>query len=230
MGKQTACPERSVCGPQSPPSRACTACRAPAREVRPLSPRACPPARAWRSISPPIVLLLALQAVPGVLHCVFVLLACFRSPRPTLPAPARNCVAVCLPWALSFRIAPRPFLSRRRRAPATENSSSTSTTADRKSSRPKLQSLAPLDNHAIGALVLTRLLAECRESPRRHRVVALDTALTAAVRVIYRVHGYAANRRTNALPARASSLAESLILVVHVADLSDRRTAVHREL
>jgi hypothetical protein len=36
------------------------------------------------------------------------------------------------------------------------------------------------------------------------RVIALDLAFTAAVRVIHRVHGDAANRGTNALPARAS--------------------------
>src|SRR5579859_6730283 len=79
----------------SPPSRPCTACTAPAREVRQLLPRACLPKQAWRPFSPPVVLLLASQAAPCVLlrvSNVYVSLAFFRSPQPTLPAPARNCV------------------------------------------------------------------------------------------------------------------------------------------
>jgi hypothetical protein len=46
---------------------------------------------------------------------------------------------------------------------------------------------------------------------------------TAAVRVIDRVHSYAANFRASAHPARASGFTEADVFVFLVSDLSDRR-------
>src|SRR5260370_36627816 len=86
-----------------------------------------------------------------------------------------------------------------------------------------------LDHMRVGALVMPGLFAQRRECPRRLRVIALYAAFTPTVRVIHRVHGYAANRRTNTLPTCASSLAIRLVLVVQVADLADRRHAINRE-
>src|SRR5205814_972235 len=63
--------------------------------------------------------------------------------------------------------------------------------------------LAALDDHVVGALVVTGLQSLGVLAPRRHRVrVALaGLALAATVRVIDRVHGQPAHRRAYALPA-----------------------------
>src|SRR5437899_40640 len=87
--------------------------------------------------------------------------------------------------------------------------------------------LPALDDVFVGALVVPGLFAQRRESPRRLRVVALDLAFASAVRMIDRVHGYAAHRGTNPAPARAACLAESLIFMVEVAHLANRRHAIH---
>ena len=63
--------------------------------------------------------------------------------------------------------------------------------------------LPALDNVLVGALVVSRLLAQRRESPGRLRMIALDLTFAASVRVIHRVHGHAANRGPDAAPARA---------------------------
>src|SRR5439155_17777206 len=94
---------------------------------------------------------------------------------------------------------------------------------------PETRLLATLDNVFVGALVVTRFLTQRRESPWRLRMIAFDPAFTPAVRVVDRVHGYTANRRTNSLPPRASSLAVSLVLVIEIAHLSNRRHAINRE-
>src|SRR5205814_6609991 len=52
--------------------------------------------------------------------------------------------------------------------------------------------LPALDNVLVGALVVSRLLPQCRESPRRLRMIALYLAFAAAVRMIHGVHGHAA--------------------------------------
>src|SRR5690349_1490735 len=54
--------------------------------------------------------------------------------------------------------------------------------------------------------------------------------LAAAVRVIDRVHGDAAIVRTSSQPAHASGLADRHVLVIGVADLSDRRHAILEHL
>src|SRR6185295_18194015 len=55
-------------------------------------------------------------------------------------------------------------------------------------------------------------------------------ALAAPVGVIDRIHGHAADRRANALPAIAPGLADRLVLVIEVPDLSHRGVAVHEGL
>src|SRR5579885_1349464 len=81
-------------------------------------------------------------------------------------------------------------------------------------------------DHLRGALVLARLVAARRLAPRGHGVAtAAGLALAAAVRVVNRVHGDAADVRADALPARAPGLAVRNIFVLDVADLADGRVA-----
>src|SRR5215212_4934497 len=66
-------------------------------------------------------------------------------------------------------------------------------------------------------------------APRRDRRAAAGTAtLTTTERVIDRVHGDTAGLRAHALPAVAAGLADLHELVLAVADLTDRGTAVDR--
>jgi hypothetical protein len=87
-----------------------------------------------------------------------------------------------------------------------------------------------LHNLAIGALVVPRLLAERREGPRRLRVIALDLAFTTAVRVIDGVHGHAAHGGLHAVPPRASGFTVGFILMIEIANLANRRHAIHGKL
>src|SRR6266852_2778446 len=90
--------------------------------------------------------------------------------------------------------------------------------------------LPALRDHSVGALVAPGLLAQRRESPRGYRMVALDLAFAAAVRVIHRVHGHTTNRRLFSAPPRPSRLAKGLVLVVQVTHLAHGRLAFHAEL
>src|ERR1700722_9413458 len=68
-----------------------------------------------------------------------------------------------------------------------------------------------------------------RLTPRADRMAtARALALTTAVRVVDRVHGDTANRRTLALPAVAARLAELDVAVLRVSDLTDGRAALDR--
>ena len=61
-------------------------------------------------------------------------------------------------------------------------------------------------------------------------MIALYAAFTAAVRVIHRVHGHAANGRLHAAPPRSACLAEGFVFVIEVADLANGGHALNREL
>src|SRR5207244_13640334 len=66
-------------------------------------------------------------------------------------------------------------------------------------------------------------------APRGDRVAAaLGLALAASVRVVDRVHGRAADRRTLAAPPAAAGLPAGDVLVVDVPDLADGRAARER--
>src|SRR5579863_7283221 len=86
--------------------------------------------------------------------------------------------------------------------------------------------LSPLNNLAIGTPVPARLRAQGRESPRRLRMIAFHAPFAAAVRVIDRIHRYAAHRRPAAVPARAAGLSIGHVFVVEVSDLADGRHAI----
>src|ERR1041385_6017522 len=84
--------------------------------------------------------------------------------------------------------------------------------------------LSPADNELVCALVVARLVAARRLAPRGHRMTSAGgLAFTTAVRMVYRVHGHAAIDRLFAQPDVASGLADVNVLVLHVADLPDRR-------
>src|SRR4051812_17982079 len=77
--------------------------------------------------------------------------------------------------------------------------------------------LATLDDESIGALRVARLVTLGGDAPRRHRVTAArGLALTAAERVIDRVHRHAADVRADAQPPAAAGLADRDVLVVEI--------------
>src|SRR5688572_12061610 len=81
---------------------------------------------------------------------------------------------------------------------------------------------APRNNGPVGPLVVPRLVTSRRLAPRRNRVAAAGgLAFTAAMRMIHRVHGHAANRGTLAQPARAAGLADPYIFMIRIAYLPD---------
>src|SRR5271154_1690243 len=88
--------------------------------------------------------------------------------------------------------------------------------------------LAALKDHAVSALVATRLLALGLQSPwaRRMRVALTGLAFAAAVGVIHRVHDDTAHGRTHTEPAHRAGLAEHAQIVFIVADFADGRAAV----
>src|SRR6187401_33451 len=85
----------------------------------------------------------------------------------------------------------------------------------------------PLHDELVGALVVPRLVSQCRLAPWGHRVVALDASLTTTMRVIDGVHHDSSNCRPDSHVADSSSLAERHVFMIQVADLADCRHAVH---
>src|SRR5499426_2329026 len=89
-----------------------------------------------------------------------------------------------------------------------------------------LPRVAARNDELGGGLVPAGLLALGRESPRRHRMPpAGGAALAAAVRMIDRVHRYAAVVRHAPHPALAPGLADRDVHVVRVGHRADRRHA-----
>src|SRR5713226_669061 len=90
--------------------------------------------------------------------------------------------------------------------------------------------LPALDNVLVGALVVPRLFPQRREGPWRLRMIALDLAFAASVRMIHGIHGHAANGWLFPVPPRAAGFSISFVLMVEVADLADRGHALHGKL
>src|SRR6202030_3915909 len=92
--------------------------------------------------------------------------------------------------------------------------------------------LATLNDHAVSALVATRLLALGLQTPRAHRMrVALaGLAFAATVRMVDRVHHDAADGGAHAEPTDRSGLAEHPQVVLVVSDLADGGAAVDMNL
>src|SRR5215218_11106781 len=84
------------------------------------------------------------------------------------------------------------------------------------------------DDEPTGCLVHSSAVAHGGLAPRRLRRHAGGAlALTAAMRMVARVHDDAANLGPPAHVTRATGLAQVLVLVVEVAHLADRRHAAH---
>src|SRR5690606_38660593 len=93
---------------------------------------------------------------------------------------------------------------------------------------PGLPPLAPAaHNELVRLLVAPGPVPERRLTPRRSRLAAdRRLALTTAVRVVGRVHGRTPRDRPPAKMPRATGLTDPHVLVVHIADLAQRRHAV----
>src|SRR5215470_14553264 len=83
-------------------------------------------------------------------------------------------------------------------------------------------------DHAVGALVVTRLVPLGRDARGRDPVLAALGA--AAMRMVDRVLGDAARMRADAEPAAAAGLADDDILLVRVRDRADGREAIEMDL
>src|SRR5581483_344717 len=87
------------------------------------------------------------------------------------------------------------------------------------------------NDHVARAFVAPRLLAHRHLPPRRgRRASGRRTRLAAAVRMVDGVHRNAAHARTLAAMALASGFADDLVLVLDVAELSDRGAADDQDL
>src|SRR5437667_6512067 len=84
----------------------------------------------------------------------------------------------------------------------------------------------PLHNELVRSFVVARLVTQRRHTPRRHRVITLHPAFTAAVRMIDRIHHDAAHRRPNAFMTRAPRFTDSHIFLIEITDLPDGCEAI----
>src|SRR6202790_1234425 len=89
-----------------------------------------------------------------------------------------------------------------------------------------LLALPLADDHLGGALVAARLFAHRHLTPGRRRRAARGRArFTPAVRVVDGVHRDTAHRRALPEVTLAAGLADDLVLVIEIAELSDRGAA-----
>src|SRR6185369_8995632 len=89
------------------------------------------------------------------------------------------------------------------------------------------RSLPAANDHAVSALVATRLVTLARRPPRRHRMVPASATIGASAhRVVDRIHRNAAHCRADAAPAVGAGLADRTQAVLLVADGPDGRAAV----
>src|SRR4029077_21161001 len=84
-------------------------------------------------------------------------------------------------------------------------------------------------NHLLRSFVAALFIATRRLTPGRYRIApAGSLALSATMRVIYRVHRYTTLVRAQAFPARASGFSQGNVFMLNIADLSHRCTANER--
>src|SRR5205085_6763228 len=84
----------------------------------------------------------------------------------------------------------------------------------------------PLHDELVSSFVVSCFVAECRLAPRRHWVITLDAAFTAAMRMVHRIHHNAAVCRTDAHVTRPARFPDRHILMVQISNLPDGRAAV----
>src|SRR5574340_193364 len=92
---------------------------------------------------------------------------------------------------------------------------------------PLLHRVPAADDHAVGALVLARLVTLARSAPWRHRMMpAAATVGAPAHRVIDRIHGDSPHGRSDAAPTDRTRLADGAQVVLLVAYRADGRPAI----
>src|SRR5215472_3410554 len=86
-------------------------------------------------------------------------------------------------------------------------------------------------NECIRTLIVARLVSARRLAPRGHRMApAGGLSFAAAMRMVDRVHRNTAVMRALAHPARPAGLTDRHVLVIDVANLSDRRQTIEQHL
>src|SRR2546427_4616284 len=85
----------------------------------------------------------------------------------------------------------------------------------------------PLHNELIGSFVVSCFVAQCRLTPRSHRMITLHTAFASTMRMIDRVHYHATHGWANSHVTRAPGLSNRDVFMVQVAHLTDRRQAIN---
>src|SRR5688500_12686822 len=86
--------------------------------------------------------------------------------------------------------------------------------------------ITPADDHAVGALVLARLVPLGEHAPRAHRVLRRRRlAFAAAVRMVDRIHRAAAHRRSHAAPTHTARLADRFERMLFIPDFAYRGPA-----
>src|SRR5205807_7100107 len=89
--------------------------------------------------------------------------------------------------------------------------------------------LSPVHDELIGALVVACLVAPSGLAPRRNGMTSAGgLAFTAAMGMVYRVHGNAPVNRLLSQPAIAAGLADRDVLMLYVADLADGGHAINQ--
>src|SRR5581483_10022606 len=88
--------------------------------------------------------------------------------------------------------------------------------------------IATFDDKGVGILPSAGLIPLCQLAPGGDRMgIPLSRlSFSSAVRMIDRVHRHPSDGRTPSHPPRSSRLAVRIVLMVDVADLSDRRHAL----
>src|SRR5256885_2165258 len=87
--------------------------------------------------------------------------------------------------------------------------------------------LSPADNELVGALVIACLVTARGLAPGSYGMASAGgLAFAAAMRMVDRVHRDTAVYRLLAQPDVPAGLADGHVLVVHIADLPDRRHAI----
>src|SRR6266853_2008859 len=94
-----------------------------------------------------------------------------------------------------------------------------------------LLAITTLHDHGVRALVLAGPITLGELAPRRNRMpLGAGSTLSAAMRVVDRVHRHPAHRRADSAPAHRAGLAELAQIVLLVADLADRGPALEQNL
>src|SRR5213593_816442 len=83
-----------------------------------------------------------------------------------------------------------------------------------------------LHNELSGSFVVSRFVAQGRNTPGSHGMIPLHAAFASAVRMIDGIHNNTAHCRPDAHVPRPSVFPNRNVFVIEISNLSDRRHAV----